>query len=203
MDPVRPLQLHRPEPTALHDRAMDNLKFIRETMERSSSFTAVSGKAGVAMGLVALVTAGFAFRAGPGVWGGLWLSAALVAFCIAIVGIALKSRRVNEPLVRGPGRKFLLGMLPALVAGAALTGALYRAGFTDALPGTWLLLYGVGVLASGAFSVRVLPVMGAAFVVIGAVALHVPPGFGDAFLALGFGGLHIVGGWIIIRRHGG
>lgn len=41
-------------PIALHDRAMENLLFIKETMERSTSFTGIPGKGMVAMGLIAL-----------------------------------------------------------------------------------------------------------------------------------------------------
>lgn len=203
MEPARRLQLHRTDSTALHERAIDNLRFIRETMERSASFTAVSGKAGIAIGCVAVITAALAHDAGPGRWGALWLVAATLAFGIALTGMVVKARRTEESLFRGAGRKFLLGMLPALVAGAALTLTLHRAGLNDALPGTWLLLYGVGVMASGAFSVKVIPLMGSGFLVTGVLALLVPVGSGDLFLALGFGGLHIIGGWIITRRHGG
>lgn len=182
---------------------MDNLQFIRRTMERSASFTAVSGKAGMAMGLVAVTAAWFAHDAPPGRWGLIWLGAAALAFVVAVVGMAVKARRRKESLVRGPGRKFVLGMLPALVVGALLTAALYRAGQTEILPGLWLLLYGTGVLAAGAFSVRIVPLMGAAFLTVGAAALFSPAGWGDLYMAVGFGGLHVISGLIITGRHGG
>ena len=174
-------------------RAIDNLRFIRETMERAISFTAVPGKGGIAMGATALAAAGFlAARSHPEEWLGIWLIGAFVAFSIGLWAMALKARRAGATLFEGPARRFLLTLTPPLIAGGVLTLALERAGQTAILPGVWLLLYGTAVVTGGAFAVRIVPVMGLLFMLLGCLALICPASWGDAFLAAGFGGLEIV-----------
>jgi hypothetical protein len=193
-----------PEPVALHRHAMDNLRFIRETMERSSAFTAVPGRGGVVVGVTALAAAFIAARqATPGAWLAVWLGEAVLAFAVVLGAIVLKARAAGVSLFHGPGRKFALGVLPALVAGALLTAALWRAGAHAQLPGVWLLVYGMAVVGGGAFSVRAVPALGFALMTVGAVALFTPAAWGDTLLAVGFGLLHIVFGIIIARRYGG
>jgi len=74
---------------------------------------------------------------------------------------------------------------------------------TGVIAGVWLLLYGTGVVTGGAFSIRIVPLMGLCFMVLGAVTLFCPPSWGNALLASGFGGLHIVFGAVIARKYGG
>lgn len=206
--PVRELYPQKDQPVALHDRAMDNLQYIRETMERSASFTHVSGAGGVMMGSVALAAAALATTAGsPAEWVTIWLVAAGIALAVAVLFMARKSRADGSTLLTGPGRKFAWTVTPPLVAGAILTVALVRVGSIDMLPGMWLLLYGAGVVAGGSHSVRPIPIMGAGFMLVGLAALLAPSGWdtmwGNAWMAAGFGVLHVVFGAIIWRKHGG
>jgi|ERR1700733_2481368 len=192
------------KPVALDDRARDNLRFIRETMERASSFTAVPGWGGVAMGITAAGAAVVASRQqAASAWLFTWLVEATVALAIAAWSTTSKAREANVPLLAGPGRKFALSFAPPMFTGALLTVILFHAGFNGAIPGVWLLLYGTGVVTGGAFSIRIVPLMGLCFMVLGTVALFCPATWGNAMLAGGFGGLHIIFGAIIARNYGG
>jgi hypothetical protein len=192
------------QPFELHARAMDNLRFIRETMERAGSFTAVSGWGTVVIGVTALAAAWVASRqSSPEAWLVVWWAEALFAIAIGGWTTARKARAAKMPLLSGPGRKFALSLAPPLMAGALLTAFLYDTGLFAALPGMWLLLFGTGVVTAGAFSVKVVPVMGMCFMALGSVALFTPAGWGSAMMALGFGGLFVLFGAIIAWRHGG
>ena len=202
--PARKLEERSHPPLALHDRAMDNLRFIRETMERSGSFTNVSGVGGVAMGVVALAAAVVARGVtGSTAWIAVWMGAAVLALGIAVISMARKSKAEGVSLLSGPGRKFAWSVTPALLSGGVLTLALAQVGAVHLLPGAWLLLYGAGVVTGGSHSVRPVPLMGLSFMLAGALALFSPPAWGDAWMAAGFGGLHIVFGLLIWRKHGG
>jgi hypothetical protein len=191
------------QPTALSDRAIENLSFIRRTMEASGTFTAVSGAGVVAMGVLALISAGLVSQSpSPGAGLRIWAGTALLSAAVGGYAIARKARRRKESALSGPGRKFMLNFMPSVIAGAAFTGALITAGLTSLLPGTWLLLYGAGVVTGGAFSVRIVPAMGLAFMALGVLALAVPT-WGQILMAVGFGGLHLVFGTIIAWRYGG
>jgi hypothetical protein len=203
------MKLHDPlrkpsAPVALDDRARDNLRFIRETMERAGAFTAIPGWGGVAMGITALGAAAIASRQASILgWLITWIVEAGVAITIAAWTTFSKARQAGTSLFSGPGRRFAYSFAPPLFVGALLTLVLFRAGFQAAVPGTWLLLYGTGVVTGGAFSIRIVPLMGLCFMVLGAVGLFSPAEWGNALLAAGFGGLHMIFGAVIARKYGG
>jgi hypothetical protein len=182
----------------------DDLRFIRDTMERSAAFTAVSGWGHVLLGVTAVIAAAVAARqVSSFAWLKVWLAEGLLAVAIGLLSCTWKANRRGLPLFSGPARKVALGLAPPLVAGAFLTFLLFRAGLQSALPATWLLLYGAGIMTGGAFSVAIVPVMGLCFMLLGGLAVLAPALWGNWFLAAGFGGLHIVFGALIARRHGG
>ena len=202
MEPAR--FVNHPEPPALHDRAMDNLRYIRETMERATPFTGISGWGEIAIGSTAFIASFIAaqqstFKA----WFAVWVAEGLISVLIAGWSMDRKARAVHMPLVSGPGRKVVFSLAPPLIAGALLTLVLAPTGAASAIPGTWLLLYGTGVITGGMFSVRAVPAMGLCFMLLGAVALFTPPTYANWFMAAGFGGLHVVFGAIIVRKYGG
>jgi hypothetical protein len=204
--PIQPLtSMEDQEPSLdLHERAMDNLRFIRDTMERAGSFTAVSGWGQVVIGVAGALASWIAARqTSPENWLATWTSAAVVSVLVGVLTTAMKARAASMPMLSGAGRKFILSLAPPLVAGAVLTIFLFRAGLVGLLPGMWMLLYGAGIITAGAFSVSAVPVMGLCFMVFGAAALVSPSAWGNAWMAAAFGGLHIIFGTVVARRHGG
>ena len=192
-----------PAPLVAPDPAAD-LRFIRDTMERSASFTAIPGWGQVILSATALSAAWLAAgQSSPAAWLKVWLAEALLAAVIAVLSTYWKANRRGLPLFTGPGRKVALGLFPPLVAGALLTFLLDRASFDSALAPAWLLLYGAGIITGGAYSVSIVPVMGLCFMATGALAVVAPAAWANYFLAAGFGGLHIIFGFLIARRHGG
>ena len=193
-----------PPPIPLHARAVDDLRFIRATMERAASFTAISGRGQIGIGLTALVAAVIAgLQSSTGAWLGVWLAEAAVALTVASLTTIVKAHAAGVPVLTGPGRRLVLSFAPPMAVGGLLTVALFRAELTALIPGMWLLLYGTAVVTGGAFSVRTLPVMGCCFMALGGLAAFSPFSWADAWLAVGFGGLHIGFGVWIVKEHGG
>lgn len=212
-------QRQNPEPPVeLHLRALENLDFIRETISRSGVFTAVPGQGMMGMGLVATVGAYVAaLRLSQDWWIYTWIGVAVLAWSIGMGTMAVKARRVAQPIWTGLGRRVLIGFSPAIVAGIVLTEVFYEFHLDALLPGMWLLLYGVGICGAGAFSVRIVPLLGMAFMAASLLAFYVmgfeihsvPPAIvgplcaTDLVLLAGFGGLHLGFGFSIARYYGG
>jgi hypothetical protein len=183
---------------------LEDLRFIRETLTRASAFTAVPGWGTALMGLTALAASALAAQQSTDLaWLLTWLAEAVLALAIGVGTMIRKASLLKAPLLRGAGARFVFGLCPPLIAGAVLTAVFYSAGHVEIIPGTWLLLYGTGIMTGGAFSVRAVPVMGLCYMLMGVVALIAPAGWGDSFLAAGFGGINIVFGVFIARRYGG
>jgi hypothetical protein len=190
--------------TSFGQHAEESLQFIRRTMERSSTFTAVPGLGGVGMGAVGLVAAVLAASQNSVErWLTVWLLAAVIAVSVGLTAMLRKAARLGASLAGAVGRRFAISFVAPLVAGAVLTWALWMRDDWALMPAVWLLLYGTGVLAGGVFSVAAVRLLGVAFMALGVAAVVTPPAWGNIWLGVGFGGLQIGCGFYIARRHGG
>lgn len=193
-------------PLPIREHALDNIRYIRDAMERAGSFTSIPGWGGVGVGVTAIgatiVAQQFLGRS-LRMWLATWLAEAIVAAIIGFGTMAIKARRSEEPFMSGAAKRFFVSYFAPLVAGAVVTFALVRVESYAAIPATWLLLYGTAFVSSGAFSLRVIPTMGIAFMLLGALSAFLPLGFSNILLGVGFGGLHIIFGFIIARSYGG
>ncbi len=201
---IRKDDVQTKQPINIGERAIDNLQFIRETMERSAVFTSVPGYGGMLMGATAIVAAYIAnSQTNLRDWLTIWLIEAFLAFAIGLLAMWQKSKIGNVPLTSAPAKKFARGFLPPLISGVFITLGLWRFGHFEVMMPTWILLYGAAIVCGGAFSVKVVPIMGWCFIALGAVAFFLPANFGNLMMALTFGVLHIVFGLIIARKFGG
>jgi hypothetical protein len=188
----------------IDERAAESLEFIRTTLARSATFTAVPGYGGVAMGVVGLTAAILGARQHDDrSWLAVWIVAALVAAPMAFLAMWRKARRHGLSLWSANGRRFAQGFLPSIIAGGVLTWSLVSVARVDLVPSTWLLLYGAGVLGGSSASIPILAWLGAAFMMLGVGAEVTGPAWRDAWLGAGFGGLQIIFGMTIARKHGG
>ena len=204
MGTITPFRRRLDPPSDLQGHAMEDLRFIRATMERAAVLTAFPGWGQVMIGGTALLAALVAWRqATPEDWLAIWVVEAVVSAVVGTLTMARKAQLLNVPLFNEAGRRFILSFSLPILVGALLTAVLFQARLFAPMPGMWLLLYGAAIATGGAFSVKIVPVMGYSFLAVGALALFSPAGWGNAFLAAAFGGLHVGFGLLIARRHGG
>lgn len=201
---VRKSEFAADEPINIGGRAIDNLAFIRETMARSTQFTAVPGYGGMLMGMTAIVAA---YIANIQVYLvdslTVWLVEAALAFAIGLLAMWQKAKLGGQSLLSTPSRKFAFSFAPPMFVGVITVLGLWKFGHYYEMAPVCMLAYGAAVACGGAFSVRVIPVMGWLFMACGATAFLLPTSYANLMMAISFGGLHIIFGAIIARRYGG
>lgn len=204
ISPLRKDPTPNDEPVNIGDHAMDNVRFIREMMERSTSFTAVPGYGGMLMGATAVAAAYIASMQVYLVDSlAVWLGEAMLAFAIGLLAMWQKAKIGGQSLISVPARKFAFGFTPPLLAGVIIVLGLWRHGVYEMLAPVCIVCYGVAVICGGTFSARVVPVMGWCFMAVGAAAFLTPAKYGNLMMGISFGALHIIFGAIIARRYGG
>ncbi len=201
--------------TAPLEEARENLRVIRQTMERSTKYSTLSGLSGVLIGLTAivgvLVTHVLIARkialhqpdaAVQPLLGLVWIAALAVAVGIEFACNKRRAARIGKRVGSPLGAHILVAALPSFIAAAVLTAFFYMNNMFSSVWGVWMLCYGLAICAVGLFSVRPVSYLGAAFVLAGAVTLLLPGPYHLYMMALTFGGFHILYGVLMARKHG-
>src|SRR5688500_19322709 len=113
MPNVLPIRPKKADPPEIHARAMDNLRFIRETMEAAGTFTAVSGWGQVVIGATAMLAAVIASPvAGSTEWVLVGAAEALLALLVSVGFMYDKARAASIPVLAGAARQRLFSRSP-------------------------------------------------------------------------------------------
>ncbi len=197
------------------DEARENLRVIRQTMERSTKYSTLSGLSGVLIGLSAIAAVLVTSRtlharhdshqplaASYPSLGLLWLLELALAVGIEFACNKRRAGAIGKRVASPLGAHILVAAGPAFVAALTLTAFFALHGLAAVVWGIWMLTYGLAICAVGLFSVRPVSYLGAAFVLAGAVTLLLPAQWQLAMMGLTFGGFHIVYGVLMGRKHG-
>ena len=191
--------------------ALNTLNDIKEMMERSSKFKAISGLSIIIVGILAsLVSAYIYFFLGdysintPTKWRTTAIIAIgllVVAFSTVFLMAYLKAKRHNLRFTMDATmRRFLLNFFIPMVAGGLLCIALLMQQHYGLVSSITLIFYGLALINSSHFSYPALRYLGYAELALGLI---------DCFMVdyalltwfLGFGVLHIVFGIIFMIQY--
>lgn len=182
---------------------IDDLRYIRSTMEKSSKFLTLSGISGVAAGCVALVGAMIAYKIvydSLSVTGSMLTDLFILSALVLILSVALgvyfswrKARKSGMKLFNGISfGLFRDGGIPLVIGGVFCIILLYN-DCPSLVATTMLIFYGIALIGFGARSYSDIRVLGACEILLGFIAGFIPQ-YGLLIWTIGFGLLHIIYG---------
>jgi len=199
IDPAKESRPLETNVVAMDAHAQATLRHIRSSMD-AATLVVTPGSAGIAIGLVGVVTALLAAGPWRAHWLLIWIAAAPLAGSIGGTIMARQQRIQGRTLFGPSGRRFVLCLAPALLAGAVLTAVSVQDSNLRVVPGTWLLLYGSAVMAASATTIPLVSWLGGLFLLFGIAALLSPASAHNLILGASFGGLHLLFGAYLVGR---
>lgn len=194
------------------DKQLDDLKTIREMMEKSTKFLSLSGLSGIVAGFTAIVGASFAWfyifadvtRYTPSERI-MWLLAdALTVLVISLFfGVYFsvkKARGQNQKIVTKVAAKTLYNLALPLVAGGLFSLVYLFRGNVDIVIASTLLFYGLALINVSKFTFEEIHYLGITEIVL-AILSAVFPKYGILFWTLGFGVSHILYGTVMYLKY--
>ena len=205
------------------NQPLDDLREIRNLMERSTRFLSLSGLSGISAGFIALVGASVAFflldydqryfepqsyfsfqgMRYTGFIPALILDGAIVLIAALITSFYFTYRRTRKkglPIWDKTTRRMLIALSFPLVAGGVFCLFLLCHHLVYLIAPAILIFYGLGLISASHFTLPELRYLGISEVILGLIA-GVFIGYGLIFWAAGFGILHIIYGFRMYYKY--
>ena len=192
----------------------EDIKAIRDMMEKSSKFLSLSGLSGIFAGIFAICGAAFAYfylLKDPAATGYTHRQESLILVADALIVLVLsigfgfyfslrKARKNKQSLFTGVTRRAIYNLAVPLIAGGVFSLLLMWRGNIELVAPSTLLFYGLALINTSKYTFDEIHYLGIIEVVLGLLAaafLH----YGIVFWTIGFGFCHILYGWIMYNKY--
>lgn len=198
----------------MKEKYIEDLKEIKDIMNRSSRFISLSGLSGVSAGIMALAGAYFAYqtifkeqdlltygRVELSFEGITHLLLIAIGTLILSAGTAIffttrKTKKRNQAIWDLHSKRLLINLLIPLITGGLLCLMLLLKGFAGLIPPLTLIFYGLALVNGSKYTLHEIRSLGVIEIVLGLIAVQFID-YGLFIWAFGFGVLHIVYGLFI------
>ncbi len=202
----------------MKEKYIEDLKEIKEIMNRSTRFISLSGLSGVSTGIIALTGAFIAHQSFFKSQDYLVYNAVdinrddmihllLMAFATLILSIGSaifftlrKTRQRNQSLFNQQSKELLINLLIPLITGGLLCLVLLLEGFVGLLPPLTLIFYGLALVNGSKYTLPEIRNLGLIEISIGLLAIQFIQ-YGLVFWAFGFGLMQIIYGLIVQKKY--
>lgn len=202
----------------MKEKYIEDLKEIKEIMNRSTRFISLSGLSGVSTGIVALTGVYIAYQtffkkqdylvydatnlSNEGISHLLLiaLGTLILAIASAFFFTKRKNKNRNESLWNNSAKELIFNLIIPLIAGGLLCLMLLLKGFIGILPPLTLLFYGLALVNSSKYTFPEIRSLGLIEIIVGLLAFQFIE-YGLIFWAFGFGFIQIIYGLIVQKKY--
>ena len=197
---------------------IEDLKDIKEMMNKSSKFISLSGLSGISAGVIALAGAYFAWETIYSKTGYQDFNRTLLSFdqliqlltigfitLILAVGFGifftrLKAKKSKENIWDSQTKRLVINLLIPLISGGVFCLLMLLKGYIGLVAPLTLLFYGLALVNASKYTLTEVRSLGLLQIALGLTATFFI-GYGLIFWCIGFGLLHIIYGVIMEIRY--
>ncbi len=197
---------------------IEDLKDIKEMMNKSSKFISLSGLSGISAGIIALAGAYFAWETIYSKTGYQDFNRTLLSFdqliqllaigfitLILAVGFGifftrLKAKKSKENIWDSQTKRLVINLLIPLISGGVFCLLILLKGYVGLVAPLTLLFYGLALVNASKYTLTEVRSLGILQIALGLTATFFI-GYGLIFWCIGFGLLHIIYGVIMEIRY--